>query len=219
MAEPIENQNNQNPTGEKPSRVKQILLWVGAAIGVILTIYNAGQGITSYAEWKPHLIIGFKPPPPDILNTEFSLKNNGKFMLRGIKVKAQLFYLEYGDGVAIEAETFGKLFYETPFSNIGDIPAGDERPTRPLTTLTQKSPSPAFTLDQWKIVSVCLQVSFSAWPFSTWPFSNKEQLVGLLADKRVGINEWMKTPCDTAKEWAYRAQEQHRARFKAGNPQ
>lgn len=67
------------------SKTKQFFLLLPWVISGLLAIYNAGPLVTSYLEWTPHLSVEFKPPPPDILNTSFCWKNEGKlFTLREI---------------------------------------------------------------------------------------------------------------------------------------
>ena len=110
-------------------------MWSWAVIGGILTLYHAGLGIASYAEWQPRLTIGFKPSAPDIFKTEFSLKNDGKFSLTDVNAEALLLWFEYDTGNVLAAETFGKVSWQNLLSSVGDIRPGDTRYTRPIIDL------------------------------------------------------------------------------------
>jgi hypothetical protein len=91
VAKPIRNQKKRKTGQKETSKVKQFFLKLAAVVGVLLTIYEAGQGLSSYAEWEPRLIIDIKPSPPNILDTDFPLKNDGKLLtLKNVHAKAQL---------------------------------------------------------------------------------------------------------------------------------
>jgi hypothetical protein len=86
---------------------------------------------------------------------------------------------------------------------VGDILPGNTKFTRPLAETLSRFSYDVIPPDQWKVVTTCLQVSFQV-----FPFRSKEETVGFLVDKRVGINEWMPTSCDTAIALADRARKQ-----------